>query len=40
MTGGPLPAEQHFPVAVVAAHGVAAATTLVIVLLAALQVGG
>ncbi len=37
---GSLPAEQHFPLPVVGAHGVAAAATLVIVLLAALQVGG
>ena len=35
-----MPAEQHFPVAVVAAHGLAAATTLVLVLLAAAGVGG
>ena len=34
------PAEQHFPVAVVGLHGVLAATTLVLVLLAALGVGG
>ncbi len=40
MVEGSLPAEQHFPLTVVAAHGVAAAATLVIVLLAALQVGG
>jgi hypothetical protein len=33
------PAEQHFPVAVVAAHGLLAATTLVLVLLAAADVG-
>jgi len=39
-TGGPVePAEQHFPVAIVAVHGLAAATTLVLVLLAALEVG-
>ena len=31
--------EQHFPVAVVAAHGLLAATTLVLVLLAAADVG-
>ncbi len=37
---GSLPAEQHFPIAIVAAHGVVAATTLVLVLLAALDVGG
>lgn len=34
------PAEQHFPVAVVGLHGVLAATTLVLVLLAASGVGG
>jgi hypothetical protein len=34
------PAEQHFPVAIVALHGVLAATTLVLVLLAAAGVGG
>jgi len=34
------PAEQHFPVPIVAAHGLAAATTLVLVLLSALKVGG
>jgi hypothetical protein len=34
------PAERHFPVPVVAAHGLVAATTLVLVLLAALNVGG
>ena len=33
------PAEQHFPVAVVAVHGLLAATTLVLVLLAAADVG-
>ena len=37
---GSTPAEQHFPVAIVAAHGLIAATTLVLVLLAALDVGG
>jgi len=37
---GSLPAEQHFPIALVGAHGVVAATTLVLVLLAALKVGG
>jgi hypothetical protein len=37
---GTMPAEQHFPVPIVAAHGLAAATTLVLVLLAALNVGG
>jgi len=35
-----LPAEQHFPVAVVALHGVLAVTTVVLVLLTALGVGG
>jgi small-conductance mechanosensitive channel len=34
------PAEQHFPVPVVALHGVLAVTTVVLVLLAALDVGG
>jgi hypothetical protein len=34
------PAEQHFPVAVVALHGLLAATTLVLVLLTAIGVGG
>ena len=34
------PAEQHFPVAVVGAHGVLAVITVVTVLLAALGVGG
>jgi hypothetical protein len=34
------PAEQHFPVAVVGLHGLLAATTLVLVLLAAAEVGG
>jgi hypothetical protein len=33
------PAEQHFPVAVVALHGILATTTLVLVLLAAADVG-
>lgn len=37
---GTVPAEQHFPLPIVAAHGLAAATTLVLVLLAALDVGG
>jgi hypothetical protein len=40
LTEGSAPAEQHFPVAIVAAHGLVAATTLVLVLLAALKVGG
>jgi hypothetical protein len=34
------PAEQHFPVAVVYLHGLLAVTTLVLVLLTALGVGG
>lgn len=34
------PPEQHFPVAVVGLHGLLAATTLVLVLLAAADVGG
>jgi hypothetical protein len=39
-TSGPArPAEQHFPVAVVGLHGIAAATTIVLVLLAAAGVG-
>lgn len=33
------PAERHFPVAIVAGHGLLGATTLVLVLLAALGVG-
>jgi hypothetical protein len=37
---GTVPAEQHFPVPIVAVHGLIAATTLVLVLLSALQVGG
>jgi hypothetical protein len=35
----PVPAEQHFPVPIVALHGVAAVTTVVLVLLAAAGVG-
>jgi hypothetical protein len=35
-----VPTEQHFPVAVVGLHGLLAATTLVLVLLAAAGVGG
>jgi len=35
-----VPAEQHFPVAVVALHGLLAVTTVVLVLLTALKVGG
>lgn len=38
-TGGDGPAEQHFPVVVVGAHGLFAVATLVLVLLAALEVG-
>jgi hypothetical protein len=34
------PAERHFPVAVVGGHGVLAVTTVVLVLLTALGVGG
>jgi hypothetical protein len=34
------PAEQHFPVSIVAVHGLLAVTTVVLVLLAALGVGG
>jgi hypothetical protein len=34
------PAERHFPVAIVAGHGVLAASTLVLVLLTMLGVGG
>lgn len=34
------PAERHFPVAIVAGHGLLAASTLVLVLLTALGVGG
>ena len=34
------PPEQHFPVAVVALHGLLAVTTVVLVLLTALGVGG
>jgi hypothetical protein len=34
------PAEQHFPVPVVALHGVLAVTTVVLVFLAAIDVGG
>jgi hypothetical protein len=37
---GGMPAEQHFPVPLVALHGLVAATTLVLVLLSALKVGG
>ena len=34
------PAEKHFPVAVVAGHGLFAVATVVLVLLAALEIGG
>jgi len=34
------PAEQHFPVSIVGLHGLLAATTLVLVLLTAADVGG
>jgi hypothetical protein len=37
---GTVPAEQHFPIPIVGAHGLIAATTLVLVLLTALGVGG
>lgn len=39
MAEGNMPAEQHFPVPIVVVHGLIAATTLVLVLLAALNVG-
>ena len=35
-----VPAEQHFPVSVVSLHGLLAVTTVVLVLLTALKVGG
>ena len=35
-----MPAEQHFPVSIVTLHGVLAVTTVVLVLLTALGVGG
>jgi hypothetical protein len=35
-----VPAEQHFPVSIVALHGVLAVTTIVLVLLTALGIGG
>ena len=40
--GGPpvMPAEQHFPVAVVGLHGLLAVTTVVLVFLTAIGVGG
>ena len=34
------PAERHFPLLVVVGHGLLAATTLVLVLLSALEIGG
>lgn len=37
---GTVPAEQHFPLAVVLAHGLFAVLTLVLVLLTALGIGG
>ncbi|MEV6833858.1 hypothetical protein AB0N17_04940 [Streptomyces sp. NPDC051133] len=37
---GAVPAERHFPVAVVVAHGLFAVVTLVLVLLTALGIGG
>jgi manganese efflux pump family protein len=40
VTTADTPAEQHFPVAIVGLHGLLAATTLVLVLLTALEVGG
>ncbi|MFF5989165.1 hypothetical protein [Prauserella flavalba] len=39
-TGDREPAEQHFPVVVVGAHGVLALATVVLVLLSALEIGG
>ena len=36
----PCSAEKHFPMPVVAAHGIVAVTTLVLVVLTALGVGG
>jgi hypothetical protein len=38
-TGGTVPAERHFPLAVVLAHGLFAVVTLVLVLLTALGIG-
>jgi manganese efflux pump family protein len=38
-SGPPEPAEQRFPVAIVALHGLAAVTTLLLVVLAALEIG-
>ncbi|MEU0385505.1 hypothetical protein [Streptomyces chartreusis] len=39
-TDGTVPAERHFPLPVVVAHGLLAVATLVLVLLTALDVGG
>ncbi|MGW2939259.1 hypothetical protein ACWDA7_47865 [Streptomyces sp. NPDC001156] len=39
-TERPVPAERHFPLAVVVAHGLLAVVTLVLVLLTALGIGG
>jgi hypothetical protein len=36
----PEPAEQHFPVSIVAVHGLLAVTTVVLVFLAAVGIGG
>ncbi|WP_258382430.1 hypothetical protein [Streptomyces sp. NTH33] len=38
--GGAVPAERHFPLAVVPAHGLLAVVTLVLALLTALGIGG
>jgi small-conductance mechanosensitive channel len=40
MTAPGVPAEQHFPVTIVALHGLLAVTTVVLVFLTALGVGG
>ncbi|MFF4401096.1 hypothetical protein [Streptomyces sp. NPDC001480] len=40
VTGETVPAERHFPVPVVLAHGLFAVVTLVLVLLTALGIGG
>jgi hypothetical protein len=40
ITAPGVPAEQHFPILVVALHGLLAVTTVVLVLLTALEVGG
>ncbi|MFF4829432.1 hypothetical protein [Streptomyces sp. NPDC001312] len=37
---GAVPAERHFPLAVVLAHGLLAVVTLILVLLTALGIGG